>query len=186
MALLINEFINIAKANKNQPMLRSIAYNAQAQTIAVTDRHRALIASAPAAGDGEVTANVTIDIDTMQQREGNYPDINRIVPTGNAGKITITGNNWKMLKGYDNPAEVPSIHTDENMNLIAAGVMIGTSQIEIGRTFLNAKYLYEMLNFMYKVDKFKGEWEITWHDALSAFMVSNQVYKYILTPVRTY
>ena len=178
--LLLNEFITIAKANKNSPLLRSINYNAANGLVGVTDRRRMLVA------ETEVSADMTISIDTGLPVSDNYPDLKRIMPTGTTTNFKVnTTSNWKMIKSWESQ-EVPFLEINEGC-VSFAGIEIAKADMLLNeKIHMNPKYFYEMLNFMYKVDKFSDNWTITIKDAISPIMVNNANYHYVLTPVRTF
>lgn len=178
--LLLNEFIAIAKANKNSPLLRAINYNAANGLVGVTDRHRMLVA------ETAVPADLTISIDTGLPVSDHYPDFKRIMPTGTTTQFSVNPmSNWKMIKSWESQ-EVPFLEIDEG-RVSFAGIEIAKADMVLNeKIHMNPKYFYEMLNFMYKVDKFSDNWTITIKDGISPIMVNNTNYHYVLTPVRTF
>lgn len=178
--LLLNEFIAIAKANKNSPLLRAINYNVANGFVGATDRHRMLVA------ETAVPADMTISIDTGLPVSDQYPDLKRIMPTGTTTQFKVNPmSNWKMIKSWESQ-EVPFLEIN-NETVSFAGIEIAKADMVLNeKIHMNPKYFYEMLNFMYKVDKFSDNWTITIKDAISPIMVNNTNYHYVLTPVRTF
>lgn len=178
--LLMNEFIAIAKANKNSPLLRAINYNAANGLVGVTDRHRMLVA------ETEVPVDMTISIDTALPVSDRYPDLKRIMPTGTTTNFKVNAmSNWKMIKSWESQ-EVPFLEINDGL-VSFAGIEIAKADMILNeKIHMNPKYFYELLNFMYKVDKFSDNWTITIKDAISPIMVNNANYHYVLTPVRTF
>lgn len=178
--LLLNEFIAIAKANKNSPLLRAINYNVANGLVGATDRHRMLVA------ETAVAADMTISIDTGLPVSDQYPDLKRIMPTGTTTQFKVNPmSNWKMIKSWESQ-EVPFLEIN-NGTVLFAGIEIARADMVLNeKIHMNPKYFYEMLNFMYKVDKFSDNWTLTIKDAISPIMVNNANYHYVLTPVRTF
>ena len=178
---------NIIKKVKAHPVLRGIHYNSDTQKIVACDSHRLLQIKS----DETISQSFTIDYDTNQLNMQQYPNTERLIPTSGI-ELTlqsdkITKDFLQILKGFKEQTisfkvfdNILQFYTPESLNFYNISI---ESIDDTDLMYMNAKYLYETLLFIFELPNHKVT-IIFPESIVRPLLFKTDFYEYLITPIR--
>lgn len=204
MKNLQKHLTRITSSNKNRPILNGAYFNTATGSIVATDGHRILSYKQ----DNLVIDNKVINLDTMEELEGKFPNVERLFPTNTELADLAASNNLSELLKTLTPYRKEVIEMTFNLDCIDLTIInnwkdiesverIELPSIELGATSinegsiinLNVGYLIDSLKFLIDFKKYQDKeahFTLCYSGANKPIMIvdNSGKFKYVIAHIR--
>lgn len=195
MKNLQKHLIAAALKGDSRPILKGVEFNQETNRMNATDSHRLL----SVAFKGTIETNKVINLDTMEQLDGSYPSISRLIPrNGDALQIAatefraedikrLTALKKEVVKVDLSSSELAFFNDKTGEYLFSIEPQTGAKVQELS-IYLNASYLKDAFRFLVDFQKAnKGETVTFLYQAANRpvlFSSQDESFQYLITPIR--
>lgn len=193
------------KGSAARPILQGVAFDKETNKLNCTDSHRLISVDY----NGTIENDMVLNIETMQQIEGVYPQIERLIPKANNGIITINGLDIstefiKIVKvykkqmlslGFENDEIVISAHDlrdcHNGKEISRIKYSADPNHEKYEKIFFNAQYMIDLFECIkeYSTEQKKKNSDttisITHIGRIRPMLFSMDGIRYLVTPIRT-
>ena len=184
---LVKHFNNITPKKANRPLLQGIHFNAEDQTLTVTDSHRLLRIH-----ESTINQTFTLNPNTLEFISGIYPDVTRLFPEPRDVTFDPTGftkahiSMFRALKeGTIKHTFTPDTWTIETETGQTLATITLINNYENETMYMNAKYFTHFLDFLVSVNQTRAV-HITLSTSVRPLYFNTSDFDYLITPLRKY
>ena len=192
----LNKHFTAITGGKNitRPILTGVHYNHTTDELEATDGHRLLTFKA----EYEILESFILNLNTLERIEGEYPNVERLIPNVHETYFTAADINPTLLKviaAYKkdliqlNYSDAHLTIAQENGNLITNIPLHDFKPADSNEPmYMNGQYFYDALAFLLDYTKIckTAEIRFTYISRVRPVSFSTVDFTYLITPVRKY